>query len=365
MQATEFSRLSGQPVGLEPLAWAPLRFRVRFTTAAWLPPFKGSTLRGGFGIALRRASCVRRGSDCETCTLGSVCPYRYVFETPVPAGSARMRRYPRCPHPFVLEPPADERVAFQPGDVLEFGLTLVGRAQTYALHAIYAVMLLGEELGVGRRRPPAGDREGSTGPPPAARAARGDGRVPSAPGDICGRYEVVAVTDGAEAEAGPLYEPDGQRLLREPRTARLVRDEGAPVVDSVRLQLVTPLRLVENGRLSARPSFQGVVRALLRRLSSLAYFHCGGELDLPYAELVRRAASVRADGDRLRWHDWERYSRRQKTRMRLGGVVGTLGFTGDLAPFLPLLAAGEVLHVGKATSFGLGAYGMEVDGGER
>ena len=32
---------------------------------------------------------------------------------------------------------------------------------------------------------------------------------------------------------------------------------------------------------------------------------------------------------------------------------------GNVGPFMPLINAGEVLHVGKGTSFGLGKYGIE------
>ena len=37
-------------------------------------------------------------------------------------------------------------------------------------------------------------------------------------------------------------------------------------------------------------------------------------------------------------------------------LVGRMTFEGPLAPFMPLLRAGEILHVGKGTSFGLGRY---------
>jgi len=62
----------------------------------------------------------------------------------------------------------------------------------------------------------------------------------------------------------------------------------------------------------------------------------------------------------LRWYDWERYSSRQETRMRLGGLVGEVEFEGELAEFLPYLFLGELIHLGKGTSFGLGRYGVEV-----
>jgi hypothetical protein len=40
--------------------------------------------------------------------------------------------------------------------------------------------------------------------------------------------------------------------------------------------------------------------------------------------------------------------------MVFGGLLGTLDVEGDLAPFVPLLRAAEILHVGKGATFGLG-----------
>jgi len=42
--------------------------------------------------------------------------------------------------------------------------------------------------------------------------------------------------------------------------------------------------------------------------------------------------------------------------MKLGGSLGTIRFEGELYKFMPYIKAGEVLHVGKGTTFGLGQY---------
>ena len=73
-------------------------------------------------------------------------------------------------------------------------------------------------------------------------------------------------------------------------------------------------------------------------------------------ELIQAAASVGVRESRLRWRDWRRFSTRQKAEMKLGGLVGEVTYEGELAPFLPFLRAGELTHVGKGTSFGLGRY---------
>ncbi|RKY57915.1 MAG: hypothetical protein DRP95_06470, partial [Candidatus Latescibacterota bacterium] len=112
-------------------------------------------------------------------------------------------------------------------------------------------------------------------------------------------------------------------------------------------------------RLVLELEFHILVRSLLRRISLLSYFHCGRELDLDFRGLIDRAGEVEVVDRGLRWHDWERYSGRQKVRMRLGGFVGSVCFRGDLGEFWPLLVLGQEVHVGKGTSFGLGWYRIE------
>jgi hypothetical protein len=40
----------------------------------------------------------------------------------------------------------------------------------------------------------------------------------------------------------------------------------------------------------------------------------------------------------------------------MGGFVEEIAFEGNIEPFVPLINASEVLHVGKGTGFGLGKY---------
>ena len=72
------------------------------------------------------------------------------------------------------------------------------------------------------------------------------------------------------------------------------------------------------------------------------------------------AEQVTMASHRLRWEDWERYSTRQNTHMKLGGVVGPVRYHGPLGPFLPYLRLGEYIHVGKNTVFGLGQMAVQV-----
>jgi hypothetical protein len=104
------------------------------------------------------------------------------------------------------------------------------------------------------------------------------------------------------------------------------------------------------------PEFQLVYRALYRRLRALLEFHA----DLPglgslqdSLEELRQIQGVH----RVQWEDWQRTSTRQGRRHSMGGLVGSSLFQGHFRPeWIELLKAGEILHLGKSTTFGMGRY---------
>ena len=137
----------------------------------------------------------------------------------------------------------------------------------------------------------------------------------------------------------------------------------APAGRRFTVRFLTPTRIRNEGAVRRDVTFQDLVRALLRRLSSLWYFHCGAELDVDFKGLIEQAAQVQTVRCELRWHDQQRFSGRQHQRIEMGGVVGRVEYeapdTETLAPYWPLLRAGEVVHVGKGAVMGLGRYGVE------
>ena len=98
------------------------------------------------------------------------------------------------------------------------------------------------------------------------------------------------------------------------------------------------------------------MKNLLRRITLLSV-HSPLSIEIDYLELLEQAKSVRVVSSHMvEWYDWERYSSKQKKRMKLGGLVGEVDFLGDLGAFMPYIKIGEYLHIGKGGSFGLGKY---------
>lgn len=335
-----------QADSLSSLTIAQYELHLRAAEETWLPPFLGSTLRGAFGHALKQAVCIMDHRHCETCLVAERCIYPYLFETPVPPNIPQLRGQQNAPHPFILIPPLldlpeeagchstlpprEQRRHLSMGEEITFGLRLIGRAIEYLPYVIFAVSEMGRRgLSAGR--------------------ARFDLRT-------------VDVID-AEGHAETIYHGARQRLAIPHGTTgsleMFIRPRLAPIsaIDSLKLRFLTPTRIRVEGDLQMGLSFELLVRNLLRRVSTLMAVHGQAPLDVDYRTLIAQAATVETNSAVLRWWDWERYSNRQQTKMKLGGFVGEIEFTGEaLREFLPLVLAGEILHVGAGTSFGLGRY---------
>ena len=128
---------------LHVLSFLSLRLVLKATTSLEMPPFKGSTFRGAFGHAFKETVCVVEHRDCGHCLLRMRCAYPYIFDTPVPEGATRMRKYPQAPHPFVLLPPLETKTRYEPGDSLAFDLTLIGRGSDFLPYFLYTFEQLG------------------------------------------------------------------------------------------------------------------------------------------------------------------------------------------------------------------------------
>lgn len=306
------------------------RFVLEATTPLWLSAFAGATLRGGFGHVFKRTVCTWPPGDCSRCLLKTICAYPYVFETSPPPGSAKLRTVDQVPRPYVIEPPEGGRHRYQPGERLDFQLVLIGRGIDYLPYFLHTFRELGQAglgSGMGQYRVVEVDAESRQGTRVIYRASSGvleDG---------------VARTTAADLAATPAA---GTQLA---------------------VHFLTPTRIRNDGAFRGEVSFQDLVRALLRRLSSLCYFHCGCELDVDFRGLIDDAGRVRTVRSDLRWYDQDRLSGRQGQRIEMGGVLGRVLYeVGEAAawgPFLPLLAAGEWVHVGKGSVMGLGKYRVE------
>lgn len=278
--------------------------------------FPGSAWRGALGRVLARLACTAGSGRCPPCQRPKACAYGYLFETPTPPGAKKMRLYEQVPHPFALRL---EEVAER---ACTLRLHLFGRANGYAPLVVAALRQAGQS------------RDGIA----HNRLALESVHQESAPGR--GEWRRIEHPAGALLPLAPV----------------------SPVPPAcpagAEIRLLTPLRMKKDGTQvgRARFDFGAFFSTLLRRISMLTYFHGEAPLETDFKALTAAARAVRADAN-LRWREQVRFSARQKTEMKLGGVVGTLRIEGqDLSPFWPYLWLGQWTHAGAAATMGNGAY---------
>jgi hypothetical protein len=317
----------------DPVTGLPDAARFRFWLEAIepvrLPPFPGSALRGVLGAGLRRTACVTRQPVCAGCLLRGTCVYSTLFESPS-LGDDGGGRYAQLPHPFVLDVAATAGSEFGPGETFAFGINLIGPALTQMPYLIHALQLAGQ---------------------------RGLGKG-------AGRFRVATLererTLGKE-DWSPVYTSESGEYLPG-LTVRQPHPKPATTSPMAALRLLTPLRIKRRGHLVGPAEFEAadLLRALCERLTLLAGLYGGDAAHFQWGGIRHHADDVRIQAHDLRWHDWTRFSSRQDTLMQMGGLLGGLSLVGPgLDAFGPALWYGQWVHVGKGTSFGLGAYHID------
>jgi len=314
------------PPGLQ---LARYRFTLEATTPLQLPSYKGSSLRGAFGRTLKALTCAQRGRErCRGCTLTQVCVYRRLFD-PVSNETSSTGLH-NMPRPFVLLPPLADNHYYSPGDVFQLEATLIGPAMDLFPYWVATLEEMGKR-GVGK--------------------GRGEFRLTGVEAvDLLGKAEPVF--DASTRQVHPADKTTSTDQIAV-LASRLLEER----VTGVRLQIATYLRIKANGQLQDKLTLPLLVRALLRRIDILSTFYGDGPVDWPYDAIFAVAEEAESILVESHWEDWSRVSFRQKACMKLGGVTGHLEYRGDsVGQLLPLLIAGQLLHCGKNTTFGLGAY---------
>jgi len=303
-------------------------FQCRFDSEAILPPYKGSTFRGVFGLALKKVVCALKLQECDQCLLKHQCLYVQVFEASQYRKPPTEARIASPPQPFVIEPPLTSETHFNEGSSFDFNLLLFGDVNDRLPYFIYAFDQMGK-IGIGKKI------NGSR-----------------------GMFSLKAVVSDGKT----IYSDKDETLkTSDSPTDLFLSDPIKQSDDNSRLKLIleTPLRLKFQNRLKADLPFHVLVRALLRRISSLFNCYGDGEPDLDYSGLVNRAKHVGIIESDLTWYDWRRYSHRQDNAMLMGGMVGSVTYEGDIEGYLPLIDICQKVHIGKQTSFGLGKIKTE------
>jgi len=292
---------------------------------ALLPPYKGSTFRGVFGLALKKVVCALKRQECKDCLLRNKCVYSLVFETPPIEGNEKRKRIASPPHPYVIEPIDTAKKFYKKGELLDFTIILFGNMNDYLSYFIYAIEQMGK-IGIGKK-------------------------IESRRANF--KLEKVTAENGDTVYSGHDKKIYSGKFCRELLVENLACSEDDSI-NLVEITLKTPLRVKFQNSLEASLPFHILTRSMLRRISSLYTYYGDGEPSMDYRGLVSRAEGIRITASSTNWFDWSRYSNRQDRSMLMGGMTGAVTYSGKLGEFMPLIRFCEETHIGKQTTFGLG-----------
>ncbi len=356
---------SSRPV-IPRLAMARLRVTLECLGCGELPEFLGSMLRGAFGHALKRVACPLPRPCRQECRRPGQCVYSYFFETPIPRELRGRLGSQYAPHPFVICSLDDGGVQCAPGDRIGLTMTLFGRGIRYFADLLATLEAVGE---------------GGLGYP----------RI---------RFRVHSVADSLSGRETALFEPSSRTVLTSPRVVDL--RAGAALSSGMEdrrhrmiLRYLTPTHLVSQGQPVETVDLPVLLARLHQRLESLTLLHGDGPVawdettppaparlqfdseppppgawaglalqggirlgDSPGLTGLAKEARV-VDGD-LYWVTWERRSNRQGRRVPLSGLLGEVLVENVPGVCVSWLRAGQWVHVGKSTAFGMGLYEVEV-----
>lgn len=281
---------------------------------------------------------------CGGCLDRSCCRYvdlySYMFESPwdhpfiraAHEGLNPMMRRETYPQPFVLDPPEGGR--YEPGQVLELPFTLVGESIGHFPFMACALDKLADR-----------------------RLGKGDGRV---------ALESIVDCSSEDGNETLVYDGEAKQIVAPfsvfdcDQVRRRVESSLSPEakVEEIRISFLTPFRFRYGEELGPRLTFEIFMRNLFRRLTLLSV-HSPLSFHFDHRKLLLLASEVRLkDQSELSPFHLSRHSNRHNPADLNGCMVGKAVFGGDLGIFLPFIKMGEILHVGKNGSFGLGKYAV-------
>lgn len=309
------------------IPYSSFTFSCEFDEETKLPLFPGSAIRGALGKALKQSVCVVRQVPCKDCALNGTCLYPALFE---PKRNVADCQLPGSTviQPYILRLPSFNYIKEKANQrTFTFEVLLFGKYTKIFPQIFYAVRLMGEN-GIGKN----------------SQNERGSFSI----------KEVLA-------ESQVVYDAATERLIA-PAEQTLsvptsINFKGS--YKSLRCELQTPLRIRHSRRLLQKISFEELLYASVRRLNQLSASY-GNMGAIEISPLRDQVADVKVQSDKTSWVDWTRYSFRQQTRMKLGGLLGEVVFSNVPEGVMPLLSAVEKFNIGKQSTFGLGKICFEL-----
>lgn len=310
-------------MGEQPYYWgiryAKLYFTVEFVEKTELVREKTSALRGGMGEMLLRAHCIA-DRMCGTCGFETECVVQRTMYSKFTQVPVSMHQGDSVGYIMLC---TDTRRRFDAGDQMEFTLTLIGKNIVYFSQYLNALHALGMS-GLGNNK---------------------------------SRYRIISVRNIYREqilEGNNIYMKNyrWQRLGDYIDWRKRKLDENA---DTYQVVFQTPVSMKYHGQFIEKFSAESLGSGLIRRLNILSMFEGLPEGDEKY-EPEREFPPILSQ--KIECAEVSRYSSRKDAHVKLRGIKGAIQVGEIPEEWLNALLAGEIVHIGRNTSFGFGKYIM-------
>lgn len=311
------------------IPYVKLHFTACIAEDCHLPRNKASALRGGVGQMMILQNCIlasasRTDEDCRECSCREECLVQRFLYTPVSIQPAFSAEKLSMGYLFECENYYED---FAEGDTFDFQVILFGKSRVYLNLLLQAVWALGQQ-GLGKEK---------------------------------GRFSIVRILNSRKEDI--LCDGYGGGQIRKDRyypetfagyaQFRMRQLQKNGYRGALKFQTETDIRF----RKQRMEEFD--MQAIVENLARRTYlFNCfeGTEMDLDIF-----MEEMTSDLPRICYQDVnriqvKRFSSRQMSSMKLGGIKGEVQLDEIPGQLLPWLLAGEVMHIGKNTSFGFGRY---------
>lgn len=287
--------------------------KLTFSQPARLDVYPAFVLRSVYGYQLRRMHCVTHNTECTACVFKKTCAYARVFETVIDKDTPVLPGRDKASHPFRII--ADAR----PGTTVQ---SLTARFQffgpgiDYIPHTIFALREAGK-TGLFHSRTP---------------------------------YSLQVFT----IHEIPIEHDDTIELDAIPHKTSTITADTAHLHKICTITCKTPLRFRHNGKHSDDFLASDFFTACLRRVQTLAGLYGTAQTSNTNTHVTKDIQAIITNRE-LRWIDYNRYSVRQQTALKLGGVVGSFTVSGSAPAYIwQALETCSHIGTGKNTSFGFG-----------
>lgn len=296
--------------------YVKLHFTLEIMEDGQLPVSKASALRGGMGEMLLRANCIMN-RKCEECSFIKECIVQRTMYSQFENKPEFITEGDSVGYVVECENYSED---FKAGDILNFNLILFGKTIVYFNQYLQAIYNLGRS-GLGRNQ------------------------IRFAVAQVT-NTKGKAILDGQNVNMqNYVYE-----TLLEYVEYRLSQVEKQGL--ERKMIFHTALTQKYQGAYLQEFDMTAITRSVLRRLYMLnAFEECDAE------ELYHKEwEAPELVSQEVRPIQVKRFSTRQGGKVLLKGIKGKIQF-GEIEPeLLKVYLAGEILHIGKNTSFGFGRY---------